>query len=59
MYVKLIILLPTEHHLGCSVFLRFSTVPLDELQQMLRLPSQPLLISFINTAVCYIHNVTI
>ena len=58
-YAKHTILLPTEHLLGSFVFLRFSTVPLDELQQMLRLPSQQMLISFINSAVCCIHNITI
>ena len=33
-------------------FLRFSTTPLDELQQMLGLPSLQLLFAFIHTAVC-------
>ena len=37
-------------------FLRFSTTPLDELQQMLGLPSLQLLFAFIHTAVCYIHH---
>ena len=37
-------------------FLRFSTTPLDEQQQMLGLPSLQLLFAFIHTAVCYIHH---